>query len=67
MGPKNNTFRKEGKCYEKAMLRLITGRKDSVEAYACACNCSCPCAGGANKVTQAVSNSSTSAQKPNNK
>lgn len=51
----------------KKLVKANTGRKDSVEAYAYACNCSCPCAGGANKVTQAVSNSSTSAQKPNNK
>lgn len=47
----------------KKLVKANTGRKDSVEAYAC----SCPCSGGANKVTQAVSNSSTRAQRPNNK
>ena len=40
----------------KKLVKANTGRKDSVEAYACSCTCSCPCSGGANKVTQAVSN-----------
>lgn len=51
----------------KKLVKANTGRKDSVEAYACTCPCSCPCTGGSSKVTQAVSKSATSAQKPNNK
>lgn len=50
----------------KKLVKANTGRNDSIEAYACTCYCSCPCT-GTNKVTQAVSNSSTRAQKPNNK
>lgn len=51
----------------KKLVKVNNSRKDSIEAYACTCTCSCPCTGGANKVTQAVSTSSTRAQKPNNK
>lgn len=50
----------------KKLVKANTGRKDSIEAYACACNCSCPCI-GTNQVTQAVSRSSSKAQSPNSK